>query len=41
MDNIYFHTCWLYSCNNEKTEDITTFANYQEYFNKQTIKEKG
>ena len=24
----YFHTWWLYSPNNEKTEDITTFAYY-------------
>ena len=33
IDNIFkiLHTWWLYSRNNEKTEDITIFAYYQEY----------
>ena len=33
IDNVFkhIHTWWLYSCNNEKTDDITTFAYYREY----------
>ena len=35
----HFHAWWLYSYNNEKTEDI--FLITENTCNKQTIKEKG
>ena len=35
----YFHTWWLYSRNNEKIEDTTTFLITQNTCNKQTTKE--